>query len=96
VQNDRARTANTVPARDGKPPPAAPEQYAGVFEFSAPDGVAAVPSWMMTNLKMREGGKIAVATVKDLPPGQFVRLRCADGGDAGRGEDAAERLFRVR
>jgi hypothetical protein len=27
--------------------PQASEQYAGAYEFSAPDGVAVVPSWMM-------------------------------------------------
>jgi hypothetical protein len=27
---------------------AAPEQYAGAYEFTAPEGVAVVPSWMLT------------------------------------------------
>ncbi len=56
-------------------PPAPPDQFAGVTEFSAPEGVAYVPSWMLQNLKLRDGGKATFTTIRDLPKGSFVRLQ---------------------
>lgn len=70
------RDRQLVAAKPGAPPPTSPlEQYAGVYEFSAPEGVALLPKWMMGNLKLREGSKVSFTTVRDLPKGQFVRLR---------------------
>lgn len=77
VSNDRLKTANTVPSKDGKmPAPATAEQYAGLMEFSAPDGVAYIPQWMMANLKLREGGKVGFATApRGLPQASFAKFR---------------------
>jgi hypothetical protein len=67
AQNERLKTAGTVPSKDGKlPGKERPEQYAGVVEFSAPEGVALLPKWMMENLSLRDGGKLQLNTVKDV------------------------------
>jgi hypothetical protein len=65
-----------VPGKDGKMPAAPPEQYCGVIEFSAPEGTALMPSWMVQNLKMGSGvGKAAFTTVRNLPRGQYIKLQ---------------------
>ena len=75
VQNERTKPTNVVPSKDGKQPPAPPEQFAGVLEFSAPDGVAYLPTWMLQNLKVRDGGKAQFTTVRDLPRGTYAKLQ---------------------
>lgn len=42
------------------------EQYCGVMEFSAPEGQAYIPKWMMGNLKLREGSAARFVTVRDV------------------------------
>ena len=74
------RVSNTkapvpVPARDGSVAPPAPEQFAGVLEFSAPEGVALLPQWMLQNLRLRDGGKALFSSVRDLPRGTYCRLQ---------------------
>jgi ubiquitin fusion degradation protein 1 len=64
-----------VPARDGSVAAPAPEQFAGVLEFSAPEGVALLPQWMLQNLRLRDGGKALFASVRDLPRGTYARLQ---------------------
>ena len=75
VFNDKLKS--TVPARPGAAaqPPPPPEQCCGVLEFSAPEGQALVPSWMLRNLRLRDGGTARFATVRGVPPGSFVRFR---------------------
>ena len=75
VQNERLRSATAVPGKDGRRAPEAPEQFAGVLEFSAPDGCALAPSWMLQNLRLREGGRAQFTTVRDLPRGAYARLQ---------------------
>lgn len=75
VQNERTKPSNVVPTKDGKQPAAPPEQFAGVLEFSAPDGVAYLPTWMLQNLKVRDGGKAQFTTVRDLPRGTYAKLQ---------------------
>ena len=74
VYNDKLKP--TAPPRPGAPmPPPILEQCCGVLEFSAPDGQAYVPSWMLRNLKLRDGGSARFSTVKGVPPGVFVKFR---------------------
>lgn len=75
VFNDKLKP--TVPARPGgaAQPPPPPEQCCGVLEFSAPEGQALVPSWMLRNLRLRDGGTARFTTVRGVPPGSFVRFR---------------------
>lgn len=76
VNNERLKTANTIPSKDGKMPASATaEQYAGLMEFSAPEGVALMPQWMMNNMKLREGGKVGFSTARGLPQASYVKLR---------------------
>lgn len=75
VQNERTKPSNVVPTKDGKQPPTPPEQFAGVLEFSAPEGVAYLPTWMLQNLKVRDGGKAQFTTVRDLPRGTYAKLQ---------------------
>lgn len=63
AQNERLKTAGTVPSKDGKLPKERPEQYAGIVEFSAPEGTALMPKWMMENLGLRDGGKLQLNTI---------------------------------
>ena len=50
-------------------------QFSGVLEFSAPKGVAYIPSWMISGMNMREGGRVAFKSVKKLPKGDFARFQ---------------------
>jgi ubiquitin fusion degradation protein 1 len=43
-------------------------QFCGVLEFTAPEGQAYLPSWMMSNLQIIEGGRVFVKTV--------LKVRC--------------------
>jgi len=43
-----------------------PEQFCGVMEFSAPEGQAYLPKWMMANLRLREGSQARFVTVRDV------------------------------
>lgn len=52
-----------VPDRNGAVPKVIP-QYCGVLEFSAPEGQAYLPFWMMRNLQLNEGNDV---TVKSAP-----------------------------
>ena len=56
AHNDRAAAAAAVPDRNG-PRPALPAQLAGVLEFSAPDGVALLPRWMLAVSATRRRGE---------------------------------------
>lgn len=56
VHNYRAAAAAAVPDRNG-PRPALPVQLAGVLEFSAPDGVALLPRWMLAVSATRRRGE---------------------------------------
>jgi hypothetical protein len=84
VSNDKLKSAATMPARPGAPPtPQPPQQCCGVLEFSAPEGQAYVPAWMLRNLKLRDGGTARFTTLRDVPSGTFVRFRphrCAAPG----------------
>ena len=53
----------------------APEQYAGVYEFSAPPDTMQLPGWMMKNLGIKSGASVRVSTVRDIEPGTSVKLR---------------------
>jgi hypothetical protein len=76
VYNDKLKSAATMPQRPGAPPaPPLLEQLCGVLEFSAPEGQAYIPSWMLRNLKLRDGGTARFATLRDVPPGSFVKFR---------------------
>jgi hypothetical protein len=66
LHNDKAKTAATIPDKKGLLPPGLPEQFAGVLEFSAPEGQAYVPSWMLGNLKLREGGQVRLTTIREV------------------------------
>jgi hypothetical protein len=50
-------------------------QFSGVLEFSAPKGVAWVPTWMIKKLGIREGGRLAFKSVTKVPKGEFARFR---------------------
>ena len=41
-------------------------QFSGVMEFSAPEGQAYIPNWMMSNLLIKEGGRVFVKTVSKV------------------------------
>jgi hypothetical protein len=77
VFNDKAaKTASTsvVPSKTGSivvangagGAPTLTEQFCGVMEFSAPEGQAYIPKWMMGNLKFREGSTARFVTVRDV------------------------------
>lgn len=74
VFNDRLKP--TAPARPGVAAPSPPpEQCCGVLEFSAPDGQAFIPTWMLRNLRLRDGGSARFTTIRGVPPGSFVKFR---------------------
>lgn len=66
LHNDKAKSAGAIPDKTGVLPPVMAEQYAGVLEFSAPEGQAYLPSWMMTNLKLRESNQVRITSVRDV------------------------------
>lgn len=47
--------------------------HSGVLEFTAEEGRAYIPTWMMNVLKISTGGLIKIANL-DLPLGDFVKL----------------------
>ena len=46
---------SAFPAADA---PAGPQHHCGILEFSAPSGKMFIPSWMMRNMALQEGGKV--------------------------------------
>ena len=50
-------------------------QFCGVLEFSAPAGVAHMPLWMTKSLGLREGGRVAFKSVKNLPKGDLAKVQ---------------------
>jgi hypothetical protein len=50
-------------------------QFCGVLEFSAPAGVAHMPLWMIKSLGLREGGRVAFKSVKNLPKGELAKFQ---------------------
>lgn len=48
--------------------------HCGVLEFSAPDSMALLPSWLMTELELTDSDSVML-TLVDLPKVNFVRLR---------------------
>lgn len=48
--------------------------HCGVEEFSADEGIAFIPHWMMENLCVADGGIISIANVT-LPKASFVQLQ---------------------
>ena len=50
-------------------------QFCGVLEFSAPPGVAHMPLWMIKSLGLREGGRVAFKSVKNLPKGELAKFQ---------------------
>jgi hypothetical protein len=48
--------------------------HCGVIEFSAEEGRAYVPHWMMANLALPEGGFLSVRSAQ-LPKGRYVKFR---------------------
>lgn len=52
-------------------------QMCGVLEFSAPDGQVYLPSWMMRNLRLRDGAMVSMRSVltSTLPKGTFCKLQ---------------------
>lgn len=49
-----------------------------VLEFTAPDGVAYVPYWIMARLGLREGGQVCLKTTGMPQKGTFARFRPLD------------------
>lgn len=54
--------------------PSAPTIHCGVMEFTADDGVAYVPSWMMEHIRVSEGNQIEVINVT-VPKATFIQIR---------------------
>jgi hypothetical protein len=52
-----------------------PTQYCSVQEFSAPEGTAYIPYWMMQRLLIEEGAAVVVASIVDVPRGTYCRLQ---------------------
>lgn len=50
-------------------------QYCSVQEFSAPEGTAYIPYWMMQRLLIGEGASVVVASIVDVPRGTYCRLQ---------------------
>lgn len=48
--------------------------HCGVLEFTAEEGCAYIPFWIMQNLRMEEGGLVTVENVS-LPKANFVKLQ---------------------
>ena len=48
--------------------------HAGVLEFSAEEGTCHLPSWVMQNISLEEGGILEV-TSATLPKGKFVKFQ---------------------
>jgi hypothetical protein len=57
-----------ISSRSGK------RSFVGVLEFTAPEGYAALPTWMMENLMVKESDPLQIRRVK-LPRGQFLKLQ---------------------
>ena len=68
VFNDKANKAAAIPTRTGAIAGSVvlPEQFCGVLEFSAPEGCAYLPQWMMANLKLRDGAQARCASILDV------------------------------
>ena len=52
-----------------------PKQLCGVYEFSAPEGQIFMPHWMMEGMRVKEGGKVSLISVFDLPKGVNMVLQ---------------------
>eukprot|EP00043_Microstomoeca_roanoka_P011447 m.107817 g.107817 ORF g.107817 m.107817 type:complete len:688 (+) comp15199_c1_seq4:127-2190(+) len=50
-----------------------------VHDFSAPEGTAVIPGWMRDHLQLREGSKIWLQLVSELPTAEFCRFQVLDG-----------------
>lgn len=50
------------------------QQYAGVYEFSAPEGTCYIPAPVMHNVGLRAGSKVLLTSVKNPPKGQFAKF----------------------
>jgi len=48
--------------------------HCGVLEFSAPEGSAYIPFWMMQNLMLEEGGMVLIKNVS-LPKASYVKFK---------------------
>lgn len=49
--------------------------HCGVLEFSAPEGMAILPSWMMERLQISPSNSLATFKNISLPAGSFIRLQ---------------------
>jgi hypothetical protein len=65
IENERRKTSNGVPSRGGKTK-APTRQFCGVMEFSADKDKCFIPSWMMKNLKVRDGGRVLVKSQRGV------------------------------
>lgn len=68
IFNDKASVPTVVKGKGLQPAVKLPDQYCGVMEFSAPEGNAYLPSWMMANLKLRTGAMGRLSTVTGVRP----------------------------
>lgn len=66
IENERRKSATAVPSRSGEAKKPPPVQYCGVMEFSAPDDKCFLPEWMMQNLKLAQGGRVALTSQRDV------------------------------
>jgi len=73
VENERSRTRGLIPGRDGVLPEKV-QQFSGVYEFSAPEGLCYVPAPVMHSIGARPGSKVLLTSVKNPPKGQFAKF----------------------
>ena len=50
-------------------------QLCGVYEFSAPQDQIFMPHWMMEGMRVKEGGKVSLMSVFELPKGVNMVLQ---------------------
>lgn len=50
-------------------------QFCGVMEFSAPEGKAFLPFWMMKNLSLNEGDTATLRSCRELKRGTYCRFQ---------------------
>lgn len=48
--------------------------FCGVSEFTAVEGTALLPTWMIRNLEIKDGDTVQIRRVQ-LPKGTFLRLQ---------------------
>jgi len=76
-QLQKQKVVPAKPIKEKMRPVPMTNQYCGVMEFSAPEGRAYIPKWMMSSLRVKEGGKVAFKSVLDgsIAKGTLCRLQ---------------------